>query len=36
MKNRHFKFYIFFPENRALCEAMWENFVQPDRTQITI
>jgi hypothetical protein len=25
-----------FSENRVLCEIMWENFVHPDRLQITI
>ena len=28
--------YIFFFENRAVCEIMWENIVQPDRPQKTI
>jgi hypothetical protein len=27
---------LFFPENRAICEIMWKNIVQPDRPQITI
>jgi len=27
---------IFFPENRAVCDMMWENMVQPDRPQMTI
>ena len=25
-----------FPENRAVCEIMWENMVQPDRPQIQL
>jgi len=29
----HFMFNIFFPENRAFCEIMWKNTVQPDRPQ---
>ena len=29
---------LFFPppENRAVCEIMWENIVQPDRPRMTI
>jgi hypothetical protein len=26
----------FFSESRAVCETMWENMVEPDRTQMTI
>jgi hypothetical protein len=26
----------FFPENRAVHEIMWKNFVEPDRPQITL
>jgi hypothetical protein len=36
LKNTHFMFSSFFPENRAVCEIMWENFVEPDRPQMTI
>jgi hypothetical protein len=25
-----------FSENRAVCEIMWKNIVQPDRPQMTI
>jgi hypothetical protein len=35
--NTHFTFNNFLPpENRALCEIMWENMVQPERPQMTI
>ena len=27
---------FFFFENRAVCEIMWRNTVQPDRPQMTI
>jgi len=27
---------IFFYENRAIYEKIWENFVEPDRTHVTI
>jgi len=27
---------IFFPENRAVYEIMWENTVESDRLQMTI
>jgi len=26
----HFMFYNFVPENRAVCEKMWINIVEPD------
>jgi hypothetical protein len=26
---------FFFPENRAVCEIMWKNMVEPDRLQMT-
>ena len=29
------KFFFFF-ENRAICEIMWKNIVEPDRPQMTI
>jgi hypothetical protein len=29
-------FDIFFFENRAICEIMWKNIVEPDRPQMTI
>jgi len=25
-----------FPENRAVCDIMWKNMVEPDRLQIII
>ena len=34
-QNSHFMFNNFFPENRCFYEIMWENIVQPDRSQIT-
>ena len=33
--NTHFMF-TFFPENRAVCEIMWKNIVQPDSPRTTI
>jgi hypothetical protein len=27
---------VHLPENRAVCELMWKNIVQPGRTQMTI
>jgi hypothetical protein len=27
---------IFSPENRLVCEIMWKNMVQPDRSQVKI
>jgi hypothetical protein len=27
---------LFFFENRAVCEIMWKNIVQPDMIQVTI
>jgi hypothetical protein len=35
-RNTHFVFSNFFPENRAVCEIMWENMAQPERPQVTI
>jgi len=36
-QNAHFVFCnFFFPENRAVYEAMWKNTVQPDGPQMTI
>jgi hypothetical protein len=35
-QNTHFMFNNFFSENRAICEIMWKNMVQPDRPQMTI
>jgi len=34
----HFKFstFLLFFENRAVCEIMWKNTVQPDKPQMTI
>ena len=32
----HFVFTFFFPENRAVCETMWKNTVQPDSPRTTI
>ena len=26
---------VIFPANRVVCETMWENMVEPDRTQVT-
>jgi hypothetical protein len=26
----------FFSENRAVCEIMWKNMVEPDRSQVAI
>jgi hypothetical protein len=35
--NTHFVFgNFFFYENRAVCEIMWKNVVQPDRPHITV
>jgi len=31
-----FVFSNLFPENRAVCEIVWENMAQPDRPQVTI
>jgi hypothetical protein len=31
-----FSNFLFFPENRAVCEIMWENMVQPEKSQMTI
>ena len=27
---------FFFPENRAFCEILWKNMIEPDRPQITV
>ena len=36
-QNTHFVFSnLFFFENRAVYEIMWENIVEPDRPQITM
>ena len=37
-QNTHFVFniYIYFFENRAFFEIMWENTVMPDRPQMTV
>jgi len=35
-QNTHFVFSNFFPENRAVCEIMWKNMVEPDRPQMTV
>jgi hypothetical protein len=36
-QNTRFLFDNFFPlENLAVCEIMWKNIVQPDRSQMTI
>ena len=36
-QNIHFMFNVFFSQkNRAVCEIMWENIVEPDRPQMTI
>jgi hypothetical protein len=35
-QNTHFMFNSFFPENRAVCEIMWKNMIEPDRPQMTI
>jgi len=32
----HFLYSIFFSENRAVYEIVWENIVQPDRPQTTM
>ena len=36
-KKTHFMLNIVFfpPENRAVCEIMWENIAKPDRPQMT-
>jgi hypothetical protein len=34
-QNIHFIFSNFFPENRAVCEIMWKNVVEPERPQLT-
>jgi len=37
IKKIHFMFNIFFFfENRAVCEVIWENIVEPDRLQMKI
>jgi hypothetical protein len=36
IKTRILHSIIFFPENRAIYEIMWENTVERDRPQITI
>jgi hypothetical protein len=36
IKPHIFVFNNFFPENRAVCERMWKNMVEPDRPQMTI
>jgi hypothetical protein len=37
-QNTHFMLsnLFFFFENRAICEIMWKNIVEPDRPQLTI
>jgi hypothetical protein len=35
-QNAHLIFKTLIPENHALYEIMWENIVQPDRTQMTV
>ena len=35
-QNSHFVFNNFYSANRAVYEMMWENSVEPDRTQMTI
>jgi hypothetical protein len=35
-QNTHFVFKIFFSESRIVYEIMWNNFVEPDRPQMTI
>ena len=32
----HFMFNIFFPENHAVYDIVWNNTVRPERTQMTI
>ena len=35
LKKTYFVFKnFFFPENRGVCEIMWENTVQPERPQM--
>jgi len=34
--NAHFAFRNFSPENRATYETMWENTVQPDKSEVAI
>ena len=34
-QNTRFLFNIFFFANSAVCEIMWKNIVQPDRSQMT-
>ena len=39
-QNTHFTFnnyfFFFFPKNRAVCEIMWKNMVEPVRPQMAI
>jgi hypothetical protein len=36
-QNTHFMFNdFFFFKNRAVCEIMWKNIVEPDRPQMTV
>ena len=35
-QNSHFMFNKFFNGNRDVYEIMWENMIQPDRSQIII
>jgi hypothetical protein len=35
-ENTHTMFNKFLLDNRAFCEIMWKNIVEPDRSQITI
>jgi hypothetical protein len=35
-RNTHFMFGNFFSKNRAPCEIMWENMIEPDRPHMTI
>ena len=35
-QNTHFMLNHIFSENRAVCEIMWKNMVEPERPQMTI
>jgi hypothetical protein len=38
-QNTHFvfsNFFFFFSENPAVCETMWKNMVEPERSQLTV
>jgi len=34
-RNTHFMF-SYFKKNRTICQMMWKNIVEPDRSQMTV